>query len=154
MGNVADILSRIMQSADEVFHHVWIELPAGDSLLAERILSEADCVIINLAQSPAETEKLKEMQQLKNVFYLVGAYEHRNILSVHNLELLYPGLRRRCGCIPYCSEFLVACCAGEAEEFRIRGIGQKDRKETTAFLCAVEKAYTDWKARCGTYGCE
>ncbi len=154
MGNAADILSRIMQNADEVFHHVWIELPAGDSLLAERILSEADCVIINLAQSPAETEKLKEMQRLKNVFYLVGAYEQRNILSARNLELLYPWVRGRCGCIPYSPEFLAACCAGEAEEYRMRGVGQKDMKETAAFWGAVEKAYAGWKARCGTYRCE
>lgn len=151
---MTDAISRIMTSADELFGHVWIELPAGDSLFADRILSEADCVIVNLAQSPAEIEKLKEMKRLKNVFYLVGAYEQRNILSVRNLELLYPGLRGRCGGIPYCHEFLSACCAGEAEVFRIREAGQRDRKETGAFLYAVEKAYTGWKARCGTYRCE
>jgi len=150
-GNTADLISKILKSTDEVFRHVWIELPAGESLFADRILSEADCVIFNLAQSPAEIGKLKEMQQLKNVFYLVGAYEQRNILSVHNLELLYPMLRGRCGCIPYCSEFMAACCTGDAEAFRMRGAGQKDMKEITAFFCAVEKAYDSWKVRCGTY---
>lgn len=152
--NVTDTISRIMMNAGETFGNVWIELPAGNSLLADRILSEADCVILNLTQSPLEIEKMKEMKQYENVFYLVGAYEQRNILSVHNLELLYPGVRGRCGCIPYCSEFLAACCAGEVEEFRMRGVGQKDVKGITAFLCAVEKAYTGWKARCGTYRCK
>lgn len=151
---VIDTVSRIVLNAAEVFGHVWIELPAGDSVLADRMLSLADCVIINLTQSPAETEKLKEMQRLKNVFYLVGAYEQRNILSVRNLELLYPGLRGRCGSIPYCREFLAACCAGEVEEFCMREAGQKEKIETAVFLGAVEKAYAAWKARCGTYGCE
>lgn len=152
--DATDTISRILLNADEFFSNVWIELPAGNSLLADRILSEADCVIINFSQSPVETDKLKEMHRLKNVFYLVGAYEQRNILSVHNLELLYPKMRRCCGSIPYCSEFLAACCSGEAEEFRIRGAGQKERKETNAFLYAVEKVYNDWKARCGTDRCE
>ncbi len=150
----ADLISRILNNANEVFRHVWIELPAGDSLLADRILSEADCVILNLPQSPAETGKLMERQRLKNVFYLVGAYEQRNILSVHNLELLYPMLRGRCGYIPYCSGFLAACCEGEAEAFRMREAGQKDMKEITAFFCAVEKTYESWKERCGTNECE
>jgi len=152
--DVTHTISRILTSADEAFGHVWIELPAGNSFLSERILAEADCVIVNLAQSPVETTKLREIQQVKNVFYLVGAYEQRNIMSVRNLELLYPNLRGRCWGIPYCREFLAACCAGEAEEFRMREAGQKDRKETVAFLCAVEKAYTAWRERCSTYKCE
>lgn len=149
-----DIICRIMKYAEEVFQNIWIELPDGESLFNERILAEADCVIVNLAQSPAETEKLKDFQQLKNVFYLVGAYEQRNILSVHNLELLYPRLRGRCGGIPYCHEFMAACCAGEAEEFWVRSMGQKEMIGTAAFFGAVQKVYDSWKARCGTNKCE
>jgi len=154
VGNTAGIISRLMRNADEVFDHVWIELPAGESQLAERILSEADCVIVNLAQSIVETEKLKAVHGMKHAFYLVGAYEKRNILTVHNLELLYPDMRRKCSSIPYCQDFLAACCAGEAETFWERGVGQGEKKEKAAFLYAVEKAYTDWKVRCGTYRCE
>lgn len=153
-GNAIETVSRIMMCTDEVFRNVWVELPAGRSILGDRLLSEADCVIVNLAQSPFEAEKWKDIRQLKNVFFLVGAYEQRNILSVHNLELLYPQLRGRCGGIPYCSDLLAACCSGEAEGFWVRRTGQKDTKETSMFLYAVEKVYTGWKARCGAYRCE
>jgi hypothetical protein len=147
--DVADVLSQIMMRANEVFRNVWIELPAGNSESINGILSEADCVIVNLAQSPFETEKLREVQRKENVFYLVGAYEQRNILSVHNLELLYSQLRGQCAGIPYNSEFLAACCSGEVEAFWLRGTGQKGQGETAAFLSAVEKTYTKWKMRCG-----
>ena len=153
-GNAIEAISRIMLSSCNVFRNVWIELPAGKTVLGERILSEADAVIVNLAQSPFETEKWKSIRQLKNVFYLVGAYEQRNTFTVHNLELLYPQLRGRCGGIPYCSELLSACCSGEAEDFWVRRTGQREMKEASAFLYAVEKAYAGWKARCGIKRCE
>lgn len=152
--NAVDTVSRMISFADEVFQNVWVELPAGNSLVADRILAEADCVIVNLTQSPYETEKLNGLPVLKNAFYLIGAYGQRNILSVHNLELLYPQLRGCCGAIPYSSELLAACCAGKAEEFWIRGRGQKDMKEVTTFPYVVEKVYNGWKARCGTYRCK
>lgn len=142
-----DMISKMILGADDFFRNIWIELPAGASMMADRILSEADCVIVNLAQSPFEVEKIKEVQQLKNVFYLVGAYEQRNILSAHNLELLYPQLRGRCGTIPYCTELLGACCTGEAEDFWMRGVSQKEK---TAFFSTVERTYTGWKERCIT----
>lgn len=152
--DTTDVISRIIERTDEVFSNVWIELPDGESLLAERILSEADCVLVNFAQSPSEMGKLKDMKHLKNVFYLVGAYEQRNILSVHNLELLYPRLRGRCGGIPYCCEFSTACCAGETEEFWMRSNGQKGMTGTAAFFGAVGRVYDSWKVRCGTDKCE
>lgn len=147
----ADMLSRIIANAGEVFRNVWIELPAGISFFTEQILSEVDCVIVNLVQSPLETEKMKNIQVRNNAFFLVGAYEQRNILSVHNLELMYPQLKGRCMCIPYHPDYLAACCAGEAEVFWLREGMQKD---ASAFCCAVQKAYDRWKARCGTERCE
>lgn len=144
---VTDTISRMAVYADEVFRNVWIELPAGESRLAERILPEADCVIVNLAQSPFEVEKVKEVQQSGNAFFLLGAYEQRNIFSVHNLELLYPQLRGRCGIIPYCSGLLGAGCRGETEAFWMRGVSQKDE---LTFFSSVERTYTGWKGRCVT----
>lgn len=151
--NVTDTISRIVTYSADYFQNVWIELPAGDTALGDRLLSEADCVIVNLSQSPFETEKANEIQKFKNAFCLVGAYEQRNIMSVHNLGLLYPGLKGRCAGIPYSPEFLAACCAGEAEVFLRRRMGQNEMKEPSAFLYMVEKAFSEWKVRCGSYRC-
>lgn len=148
-GDGAEVLSQIMIRASEVFSNVWIELPAGYSEISSRLLAEADCVIVNMAQSPFEAEKIKDIRKLNNAFFLIGAYEQRNILSLHNLELLYSHLRGCCAGIPYCAEFSAACCAGEAEVFWNRGTGQKSMGEPARLLSATEKVYAKWKVRCG-----
>ncbi len=120
-------LCGVLRWADKLFQNVWIELPAGASGLVAGIGSEADCVIVNFAQSPSEIVKLDLPFGFKNVFYMVGAYEQRNIYTLHNLQLLYPFLRGRCGVVPYRSAVAAACCAGETEEFLLRESEQEIR---------------------------
>jgi len=139
------VIRRILQQADEVFQTVWVELPAGESELSRRLLSEADCVVVNLAQSPREIVGIEQLPLDKNSFYLFGAYEPGNIYAAHNLELLFPGLRGRCGAIPYDRRFLAACCKGEAELFWKREKARKSAKTAGIFLRDVEKAYEKWK---------
>ncbi|MDD5901581.1 MAG: hypothetical protein PUC73_11895 [Lachnospiraceae bacterium] len=146
-------ICTIMQFASRTFQNVWVELPAGDSELSEQILSEADCVIVNLAQSPCEAEKIGRLPQFEHAFYMIGAYEQRSIYAMHNMKLLFPELRGRCAAVPYHAGFLAACCAGDVERFWVREISRRDTKEVPAFFCAVEKAYEKWKeggcAKCG-----
>ena len=148
LDETADNISRMLQAADKEFQNVWLELPAGESELNEILLEEADCIIVNLAQSPWEAEKIQRHMKFKNVFYIMGAYEQRNIYTVHNMMLLFPGLRGKCAAIPYSPAFLEACCAGEAEVFRLRG--ERDAEETVFpfFFREVERTYRKWKERC------
>lgn len=118
--SAAKELCGVLRWADKLFQNVWIELPAGRSGLVEKIGSEVDCMIVNFAQSPSEIAKLDPGFGCKNVFYMIGAYEQRNIYTLHNLQLLYPFLRGKCGMIPYRSALAAACCAGEAEAFLLR----------------------------------
>ncbi len=142
---VTEQISNIIQYADTVFQNVWIELPAGDSALSEAVLSQMDCVIVNLGQSPVEVAKIEELKRWDNSFYLVGAYEQRTIYSVHNLEVLFPSLRRKCAVIPYNTAFLEACCRGGVEDFWKRGTGRKETEVEPDFWRAVEQAYGKWK---------
>ncbi len=149
----ADEICNMIRSANDVFHNVWIELPAGEAVLSKQILHEADCVIVNLAQSPCEGEKLTGLPKFKRVFYIVGAYEQRNIYTVHNLMLLFPELRGRCAAVPYHPGFFEACCAGEAERFWMRGVSGTEDKAIAYFFRETEKAYRKWKEGCGPAIC-
>lgn len=146
-------LCNVIQYADEVFSDVWIELPAGKSELNDLILSQADCVLVNLAQSPCEAEKLNRLPKFKEAFYIVGAYEQRNIYTVHNMMLLFPEIRGRCAEIPYHSGFFEACCAGEVEKFWRRGVYEADEKRVPSFFREVEKTYRKWREGCGKRRC-
>lgn len=142
---VAEDIEGIMQYADTVFQNVWVELPAERSVFSDRILKAADCVIINLAQSPLEPVKLEGLPELKREFFLVGVYEKQCIYTTHNWMLLYPRLRGRCEGIPYHPGYLTACCAGKAEAFLLRGM-LRNREETQDFFFeAVQKVYQRWK---------
>lgn len=142
------VMCDILHAAGKEFQNVWIELPAGDVGIREDIFEKADCIIVNFAQSPWEVEKLSKLPGLKKVFYIVGAYEQRNIYTVHNLMLMFPGLRGRCIAIPYCSAFSEACCGGAVEHFWKRKGSTGEEKMYPAFFKEVEKMYRKWKEGC------
>lgn len=139
-------LLGILQYTGEVFQNVWVELPAGESEFTKRILSEADCVIVNLAQRSCDVVNIEHLPPFKQEFFLLGAYEQRCVYTMHNMMLLFPRLRKKCGAIPYHTGYFSACCAGEAENFWLRGIGDEVGKEKDSFFRAVKKAYDKWKA--------
>lgn len=137
----------IMRHTAAEFQNVWVELPAGLSDFSRQVLSAADMVIINLAQSPFELSKPEQMPTFRRELFVVGAYEQRCVYSRRNLMLLNPRLRGKCVVVPYCADYLAACCAGEVEAFWERGSRQGEEEITDPFFKAVKKAYLGWK-RC------
>lgn len=149
----AEEICSTIRAAGEVFSHVWVELPAGESKLSEKVLGEVDCVIVNLGQSPCEREKLTGLPKFHNAFYLLGAYEQRTIYTVHNMMLMFPVLRGRCAVIPYHPGFFEACCAGEAEQFWRRGVTGTEDKAFSYLFREIGKTYKKWKEGSGTSIC-
>lgn len=141
----AEIIAGIMNRAERLFQNVWIELPAGRTEFTERLLYEADRVVINLAQSPAELEKIKEIPLFREECFLFGAYDMQSIYSVYNLERKFERLRGRCGEIPYHSGYLAACAEGRAESFCFRETAFDPEGKKGTFQRAIEKAYMVWK---------
>lgn len=138
-------VAGMMQSADEVFENVWVELPAGDSELAALLLPLADCIIVNLVQSPFELKKIEKLPDLQPMFFVIGAYEPRCIYTLYNLSLLFPKLRGRCATIPYHAGYHAACCEGKAEYFFVRERGGGEEDQDSFFGKELEKAYAKWK---------
>lgn len=145
-------LCGLIRCAGDLFRNVWIELPAGENELSRELISAVDCVLVSFAQSPHEITKLETAANLKNAFYLVGAYEQRNIFSLNNLCLLHPFLRGKSGVVPYDAGFFAACCTGEAEAFLMRGFGS-DRGDSS-FFHTVEKSYLKWEKGVNGYDAE
>lgn len=142
---VADEIEGILRYGDTVFQNVWIELPAEMSAVSERIVRAVDCVVINLAQSPLELSKVGVFPQKEREFFLLGVYEKQCIYTRHNLMLLHPRLRGRCGEIPYHPGYLAACCGGSAEAFLLRGLLRAEDENPDSFFEAGKRAYRKWK---------
>lgn len=138
-------VAGMMQRADEVFQNVWVELPAGETELSRALLPMADCVIVNLAQSPCEIKKVEKLAETSPMFFVIGAYESRCIYTMYNLSLLIPKLRGRATTIPYHAGYLAACCEGKAEQFFRREKGFREEGAGSGFYKEVEKAYAKWK---------
>ncbi len=143
-----DAILRLIQEADKEFQNVWIELPAGKLTENEAYFRQADCVLVNVAQSPWEAEKLSKLPGFEKAFYIVGAYEQRNIYTVGNMMLLFPGVRGRCGAVPYAPAFAEACCAGEAERFWMRKGKESEDSAYPFFFRETERLYNKWKEGC------
>lgn len=142
----AGTICDMMRVAGELFEHVWVELPAGDSEFTRQILSSVDCVLVNLAQTPCELAKAERLPEFRKMFFLIGAYEQRNIYSVHNIQLLFPRLRGRCAVVPYCTGLLKACCEGDIDNFWMRESGGSGENSVSDLGGAVKKIYGRWKA--------
>lgn len=143
----AEMIVGMMKQAEKVFQNVWIELPAGRTEFTERLLCEVDVVVINLAQSPFELEKVNEIPPLREECFLLGAYEHHTIGNLYNLAQKNRRLQGRCGVIPYHRGYLAASTEGKAEAFCFRktAIDQEGREDL--FQKSIEKAYGLWKER-------
>lgn len=145
----AEMIAGIMKQAEKAFRNVWIELPAGRTEFTDRLLCDADVVVINLAQSLTELEKIKEIPTFRKECFLFGAYDARTICNFYNLERRFERLRGCCGTIPYHPGYLSACSEGRAEYFCFRETASDPERRDGAFQKAVEKAYTLWKERGG-----
>lgn len=141
----AEEVHTIIRYAEKEFKNVWIELPAGNSEFASKVLEAVDCVVVNLAQSPWEIGIIEELPRFQNVFFVFGAFEQRNIYTVNNLKLLFPELRGRCAAIPYDEELLAACCKGELEKVWIRESGKRETGDAADFYRGTERAFLRWK---------
>lgn len=110
-------LEAVCRQAEREFHTVWIEAPAGWNELSGAICRMADLVVINLAQSPWELERIEDIPEFERELFLIGAYEKQTIYSGHNISLLHPRMKNRCEVIPYRKDLLQACFYGKAEEY-------------------------------------
>lgn len=143
-----ETILNLIQAADKEFQNVWVELPAGRMAENEPFFCEADCILVNLTQSPWEAEKLSKLPGFEKAFYVMGAYESRNIYTVGNMMLLFPEIRGRCGAVPYYPEFSEACCTGEAERFWMRKGREAEEHIYPCFFREVERLYRKWKEGC------
>ena len=147
----AQAVAGIIKRAAECFQNVWVEAPAGKSVLAEELCRTADLVVVNLAQSPSEAAKIVQIPVYEKEFFLIGAHEKRCTYTRHNMTLLYPRLYGKCAAIPYQVRYLAACCAGEAEQFWERESHPGETDVLYPFFKEVKKAYLGLK-RCQEEG--
>jgi len=129
-----DTWLALFQRLSMDFQNVWVEAPAGRSEFSDRLCKMADLVVINLAQSPVELAKINEIVQYPKELFLIGAYEQKNAYSVHNLEQLYPRLKKKCLAVPFMRSFSTYTASGRGELF-IRGRMERffDREDAMLF---------------------
>lgn len=139
-GHADRVLDAVLYRTEQEFQTVWVEAPAGEGELAGKICQKADLVVINLAQSPAELEKLKTVPAYAHELFFFGAYEKRSVFSVHNLSLLYPRLEKKCAVIPYYRELLSAGLSGRLEEFFLKWDMAGEERESYGFFQEVLRA--------------
>lgn len=139
--NAAERLNAIINRADHVFEHVFVEVPSGYSDYSNKLCENAKLVIINLSQSPYELFRFGEIPAYSNELFLIGAYEKQCIYSVHNLSALLKRLHGKCYGIPYNRKLLESCAKGEMERFLQLMSFEKEKEDFQPFSEAVEKAF-------------
>ena len=134
-------ICEMIRRTGSFFQNVWIELPAGKNEMVKAVFDIVDYIIGCFPQSPYVISSLEKCAEYPNMFYVVGAYETRNIYTIHNLQLLYPFLRGRCFGIPYDVAFMAACSVGEAEQYLRREASVERERKIPLIHSEIKKIY-------------
>lgn len=126
-------MAEITRSAGKVYSQVFTDysgLMEIDEFLTETC---CDSRVIVLGQSPQEVRFLKESviwPAPVDATFVISGYERTSRYSLHNLERLWPGLRKHTVIFPHDVEFEDAAASGEIPDFIGSRLDGKSGSET------------------------
>lgn len=132
MGKLPELIEGLNAHVD----YNYIDLMHGESDLADRIISKADIVVINVSQNElvlqesvkaAERLMKEELTTKQKLRFCVGNYEPSSIFSLKNIVKRFPIMRGKLFCIPRNTDFLDAIGTGRVNEYFMKNSGSLGR---------------------------
>lgn len=137
------ILLDIMEMARKQYDHVFIDVNSGDKEITNRILEEADLVLVNLCQNPQVLDNYfsnpKEIDSKK--LFLIGNYDSRCRCNLQNMRYNYPELEKKITLpIEYCVGYKDAIFDSETIRFFKRNLDANQKSKNYRFMKNVTDA--------------
>lgn len=139
----AKVMKLILDSANNYYDLIFIDLPAGKSSINDMILSSSDMVIVNLNQSLFALDNYFDSPlKQDNHLYLLGRYNKESRFNQSNIKRRYE-LKKNLNSILYNIEFADACSDGKAIDFFLKNLDCKKVDNNYIFMQNVLKAADD-----------
>lgn len=136
------MLEAIMNSIRSHYDLLIIDVPAGNSELSQKMLSNSDLIVVNLNQNINVLEDFfnNEYQRVQQkCMFLISMYDENSRFVLRNLQRRYK-IKDNIGCIPYCRSFADACSEGKAIDFFIRNLKASKDDIYYEFINEVRKS--------------
>lgn len=138
------IYRNLFRKLETLYGIVFIDVCSGENWLSQKLMEEADLIIINLCQNHSVIDLYLRCFNDKNhekLFYLFGNYDSNSKYNISNLRRKYHNVfhSKNSGVIPYNTAFLDAQSDGKAVEFirKCLNVGKGD--ENYYFIMEVRR---------------
>ncbi len=138
------MLLSVLDKAEAFYDLVIIDANPGRNELSQKLLEQADVILVNLSQNRGMIddfmENYKELSIDKRVFFLFGGYIQESKYNRNNLIRRYPAFHRKnTGVIPFCTGYMDALSSGETKDFFERNVEAGHGEENFWFIQELTK---------------
>ncbi|MEG1741670.1 MAG: hypothetical protein RR056_05275 [Acetivibrio sp.] len=149
-------LPAILNFADTLFDYVFVDIKDGKERISQYVQKRADCVAVNLSQSPAAIEtyfKNGDTNEKKKI-YLIGNYDKKSQYNRRNLSYLFPKMNRRnTVVIPYNTQVKDALESADLLRFHRKYAGCDKKNKNYKYVQGIQAAGKLFQKREGA-GCD
>lgn len=117
--NLYSNMDQLFQIINRVSELTFIECNGKKSIVSSKILKEADLVVVNLPQNPANFLKILKSSELQTekVVFLIGQYNEDSKYHFHNIRRKFHIQKENIGVIPYNIDFMDSLIGGRTIDF-------------------------------------
>jgi cellulose biosynthesis protein BcsQ len=136
-------ITGILRTVEMLYDIVFIDANSGKNQLTNKILEEADLIVVNLSQNKNMIEEFKLNYKFpkKKVFYLFGHYDTNSRYNINNLKQSYNWLNsKNTAVIPYNTEYMDALSDGQAIAYMLKNIESEKNDSNGYFIKEVKAA--------------
>ncbi|WMJ87536.1 hypothetical protein [Anaerocolumna sp. MB42-C2] len=132
----------IVNSINSFYDFIFINLAAGENEYSNKIMEDADIIVVTFAQDKNMIDKYFSGNHLPEdkTLYLIGKYNCNSRYNLKNLERCYPLLRNKTEVIPYDVGFMDAMADGKVMQYILKNLFNYKGDNNQNFLKKINKA--------------
>lgn len=141
------VVGNLFKAIEDLYGIIFVDINSGDNPLSQKLIREADLVVVNLNQNIGITDlyfRKFAKNMPRNVFYLFGKYDNNSKYNINNIRRKYHRHINvnNSGVVPYNIGFMDAQADGKAVEFIRCNLDCTQRDENYYFIEKVKSATT------------
>lgn len=139
---ISQVLTRVLQAIDNQYDILFVDAPAGKNEISEKILEEADYIVVNLRQNKLLLKSYFKEYHLpeEKIIYVIGNYQSASRYNLKNLERSFKVLKNKTAVIPFNIDFLDAVSEGKVLNYMVKNLIHCKKDSNVLFMKEVKKA--------------
>ena len=112
-------MDELFQIINKISDLTFVQCDSSESIVSKKILKEADLVVVNLPQNPANFLQILKSNEFQsdNLVFLIGQYNEDSKYHFNNIRRKFHIQKENIGVIPYNVDFMDSLIGGKTIEF-------------------------------------